>query len=141
MGQEGTQGDVGLSKLWDAGRVETGWEEGYPSALGDPSPRLDFASNWQISPAARDGMGRGSTGKDSVCPTRPLPQGQDLSPPQQPFQKGNAGSCQHGLGTLEQPGLGPCLVLSFGGHYGPWSKSSGQAGLGHVTHYRGSRKS
>lgn len=109
-------GRCGSEQALGCRRVEMGCEEGDPSPLGDPPPRLDLNSNWQTSPASRGRMGWGSTGKGSVCPTEPLRWGQDRSPPQQPFQKGNAGGQWHGLGMVEQPGLGAHLVLGFRSH-------------------------
>lgn len=44
-------------------------------------------------------------------------------------EKGNAGSCQQGLGMLKQPGLGVHLVLSSKDCYGPQNKSRSQVGL------------
>lgn len=56
-------------------------------------------------------------------------------------EKGNAGSCQQGLGMLKQPGLGAHMVLSSKDCYELQTKSSSQAGCGCNNHYRGYGKS
>lgn len=120
VGQEGTRGDVGLSNLWV---THQHWEMPRPGwtspAMGKPVQETRV--RW-------DGMGihwerQCLSNMSSALGTGSLT-------PQRPFQKGNAGSCQHRMGMLEQPGLGAHLVLSFGGRYGPWSKSSNHTGLG-----------
>lgn len=57
------------------------------------------------------------------------------------MEKGNAGSCQQGLGMLKQLGLGAHLILSSKDCYGPQTKSRSQVGFGCINHYRGSGKS
>lgn len=51
MGRCGSQQPLGCR------RVEMSWKEGDPSALGDPSPRLDLTSNGQTSSGNQGGVG------------------------------------------------------------------------------------
>lgn len=46
-GQEGTQGDVGLIKLWDAGGVEKGNAESCQQGLGMLKPGGTFGPQFQ----------------------------------------------------------------------------------------------